>query len=398
MTTEATASAGEARRREVRHALPVLTLARLITNGALRFTPPFLVPVARSLGVEIGTVGLAVSASEIAGLSAPVVGRRIDRSSRRAAMVMGLLAVAVCCIVGATAAGIPMYLAFLLGVSFTKIVYDASMGAWVADRVPYGERGRVVGIMETAWAGSYLVVIPLLALLAQVTSWRWALGGLGVASALFAVAVGRRLAADPPHPSADGHGQHLVGLARTVPVFAAVGCMMAGAQSVVIVFGAWLEDQHGFSTAAIGGVAFLLGVGELIASTSTIRFTDRLGKRRAVLLGLGIMAPAALGLALTSDHAALGIPLLMLVTIGFEFALVSALPLVAELHPEARATSIGIGFGFGTVGRGAGAAVSTWLYSRHGMGTSALIGSVMAGVSALLVAIGGRRAEAHLTA
>ncbi|HEX9258628.1 MAG TPA: MFS transporter, partial [Acidimicrobiales bacterium] len=239
--------------------------------------------------------------------------------------------------------------------------------------------------------------IPVLAVVAQLTSWRWSLGGLGVLSAGFAVAVMRRLEPDPAH-STDGKRDRLVGLARTMPIYAAVGCMMTGAQSVVIVFGAWLEDIHRFSTAAIGGIAFLLGAGELVASTSTIRLTDRLGKRRAVVLGLGLMAPAAALLAAFNEQVVAGIALLVMFVIGFEFALVSILPLVGELHPEARATSIGIGFGFGTLGRGAGAAVSTWLYSSHGMGSSAIVGAGMAIASALFVLVGGKRAESHIAA
>lgn len=378
----------------LRSDVTVLTLARLVTNGGLRFTPPFLSSVAASLGVSVGAVGAALSVSEAAGLAAPAVGSRIDRSSHRLAMVVGLGLVTVAAVIGATSATILQYAAALTAISLAKIVYDASMGAWVAERVPYARRARVTGFVETAWAGSYLLAIPVLAVIAEVSSWRVSLGILAVASLVFAVVVRRRLEPDHPPAAVAADRARLVGLRRTLPVFVGLGLLMAASQSVIVVFGVWLVDDLGWSTAAVGAVAFAIGFGELGASVTTMKVTDRLGKRRAVVLGATVMVPTALALGALADRAGPGVVLLVVFVMGFEFALVSSLPLVSELHPEARAKGIGIGFGAGTVGRGVGAAMGAGLYGWVGLRGATMFAAAAAGGVVAVVGLLGGRAEA----
>jgi predicted MFS family arabinose efflux permease len=80
----------------------------------------------------------------------------------------------------------------------------------------------------------------------------------------------------------------------------------------------------------------------------------------------------------------------MLHVIGFEFAIVSVLPLLTELHPEARASGMGLAVGCGTVGRALAAVVSTRLYTAHGVGASGVAGAVCATAVLALMAMGVR--------
>jgi MFS transporter, DHA1 family, inner membrane transport protein len=368
---------------EVRRAVPVITGARLVSNSAIRFTPPFISPIAHSLGVPIERVGLALSAAEIGGFAAPAIGGRLDRASRRDAMVLALFLIAVGTAVAAISPHLLLFGVALLGIGVAKLTFDSAMAAWIADRVPYAVRGRVVGITETAWAGSLLLAIPVLAVVAQLTNWRVSMAMISVASVISAVAVRRRLVHDAPVPH-EHERTRLQHVGRSVPVYVATAFLMVAAQSVFVVFGAWLEDDLEFSTAAVGAISFLLGVGELTASASTIRFTDRLGKPTAVIVGAAILIPAALSLAVWNTRPAIGILSLVVLIAGFEFAYVSSLPWVSELHPEARARSIGVSYGSATAGRGVGALVSTWVYSVHGMGGSAV---VAAGAGVIVIAL-----------
>jgi predicted MFS family arabinose efflux permease len=121
-----------------------------------------------------------------------------------------------------------------------------------------------------------------------------------------------------------------------------------------------------------------------------MRFTDRIGKRRSMLLGASFMVPVGLALAATAGSTSWSILLLLAFIIGFEFALVSVLPLMAELLPEARARSITIGFGAGTIGRGIGAAGGAWLYAHHGMSSAVLFGTAAAASVVVVMGIAGR--------
>ncbi len=109
---------------------------------------------------------------------------------------------------------------------------------------------------------------------------------------------------------------------------------MGASQCAFLTFGSWLEDDFGFTAVTIGVVAFGLGAGELLASTSTARFTDRIGKRQSVVRGASVMVPTGVLLATAlGTHVATGIALLVMYLIGFEFAVVSSLSMATNLLP-----------------------------------------------------------------
>jgi predicted MFS family arabinose efflux permease len=73
----------------------VLSIARFVSNVAYRFAAPFLAIIATGLGVSMGQIGVAIAASELVALSAPVIGRVVDGVARRTAMLVGLAVVAL---------------------------------------------------------------------------------------------------------------------------------------------------------------------------------------------------------------------------------------------------------------------------------------------------------------
>lgn len=369
---------------EVRARLPLLTAGRLVSNTVLRLAVPFLGVIARSLGVPLSTMGNVASAGELTGLLAPFVGRRLDRSRRGAAMTIGTLVVAVGALLAAVSPGPWLLGAAFVLVSFGKLCYDPALSAWVSDRVGYDRRARVLGLVELSWAGSMLVAVPVLGLVVAGPGWRWAYALLAVVAAGMAVVIHRRVR-DDVHPvvAAGGRVRFPV-TATTVSGVLGFGLLMTAAQTCFVVFGAWVGDAFGFPTAVIGLAAVLLGLMELGATVGAIRMTDRVGKRRALMAGAALMVPTGLALGLAGSRAWLGLPLFALFVLGFEFALISGLPLVAELHPDARASGMGLAIGVGTLGRAIMSVVSTRLYEAHGVGAS---GAVAAALAAAVIAV-----------
>jgi MFS transporter, DHA1 family, inner membrane transport protein len=366
---------------EVRNDVVLLTVARLVANGTLRYTAPFLPAIGRGLGVPLTSLGVAVTAGELAGLTAPFTGRRVDRTSPRVAMTVALAVVALGALAAGLSPGVGALAAALFLVAAGKVAYDVTLSTWIADRVPFDRRGTVVGITELSWAGGMLLAVPLLGLVVAVSSWRWGYGVAAAAMASTAIAVFRRVhVAAPVLPRRTQEAPAVV--PRLSPaawrVIAGLGCLMGASTAAFVTFGSWLEDVHGFGALGLGGVALLLGLGELASSASTIRFTDRLGKARSVRLGAGMMVPAALVVVAFGSTLALGLGGLLVFIVGFEFAIVSLLPLISELRPSARAATIGLALAVGTLGRGMVAIPATWLYDRHGMGASMALGSVLA--------------------
>jgi predicted MFS family arabinose efflux permease len=152
-----------------------------------------------------------------------------------------------------------------------------------------------------------------------------------------------------------------------------------------------LEDEFGFTGAGIAAVTFGLGAVELVASSTSAARTDRWGKERSVVGGALVMVPAALLFAATNANLLAGLLLLITFIAAFEFAIVSALPIGAELVPGAPGRGIGTMIACGTVGRAAMAIPSTRLYDRHGVVPAALLGAAAAANAGAAMAV--RRRE-----
>jgi predicted MFS family arabinose efflux permease len=203
---------------------------------------------------------------------------------------------------------------------------------------------------------------------------------VAVVVAGFAVAVHRGL----PH---EGRHRHVVVRDHVRPgraawfAIAGVLALMGASQCAFLTFGSWLEDSFGFTAVTIGIVVFGLGAGELLASTSTARFTDRIGKRQSVVRGASAMVPT--GLLLTTAlgaHVGTGLALLVVYMIGFEFAVVSSLSMATNLIPGHPAMGLGLCVGAGTFGRALTAIPATRLYDAHGFGAPMALGATLAAI------------------
>ena len=131
-------------------------------------------------------------------------------------------------------------------------------------------------------------------------------------------------------------------------------------------FGVWLADSFGLQIAALAGASAVIGLAELGGESLVATVTDRLGKPRAVAVGLAgnILASILLPwIGRTELGALVG---LFLFYISFEYLVVSQLPMMTEMVPSSRATAIALnGIGFG-IGRSLGALLSTFIYARLG--------------------------------
>ncbi|HEU4840949.1 MAG TPA: MFS transporter [Ilumatobacteraceae bacterium] len=373
----------------VRRAVVPLTGARLATNAVYRFAPPFLATIARGLDVSLADLGVAIAITEAAGLTAPLVGRVIDHVPRRTAMLAGLAGVAAGATIAGLSSGIVMFTVGLLVLAATKVVFDVGIISWTADHVPYDRRGRITGLLETSWALGLLVGVSLLGLVAAATSWRWAylLGAVGVVVA--AGAMRARVALEPAVRAAGTRRVTPAGAIDRPGWIAAVAVLglMGAAQALFVTFGAWLEDDYGYGTAALSVVTFGIGGLELLASTTSAARTDRWGKERSVVGGTLVMIPCALLLA--ALHGTLGVALVLLAVFiaAFEFAFVSTIPIGAELVPGAPGKGIGALLASATVGRTIVAIPATRLYDRFGIAAPALLAAsfaALAGVAMLV--------------
>lgn len=394
--------------RAVRDNLVPLTATRIVANTAYRFAPPFIAIIAgaeQGFDVSIARVGLVISISELAGFLAPLLGTFVDRVARRTAMAVGLAGSLVGILLMAIAPNLVVLCVGLTLLNLLKSCFDLGMAAWIADRVPYDRRGRVVGLTETSWALSLLVGVSLLGLVTAVSTWRVAcvIGAVAIAACATwldsslrrsgdtvsggTAATGVATSGDASPAGTPTSGAQTSGAraARAWLVPLSMFGLMGASQCLFVTFGAWLADDFDFGASRIAAVGFALGAGELLSSVSSARYTDRIGKERSVALGALLMIPAAIVLAGFDSLLAVGLIGLAVFIVGFEYAVVSMLPIATSLFAGAPGKGFGLVIGAGTFGRGVLTFVATSLYESGGIAGAALAGAVCAALSAVAI-------------
>ena len=379
---------------EVRRNITLVTGARLITNSSYRFTLPFLAIIAKGLDVNVAQFGVAIAVSELVGLLAPFLGRTVDRLGQRAAMGMGLIGVAAGATLAAASQNLFMFGLALVLMGQSSILYLLGMGAWIAQRVPYERRGRVTGITEISWALGLLIGVSSLGLVTAATNWRVAYGLAAAATVAVAIAVIMRVEGAPAVRDIDQPMIHApIRLSRSAKlVLLGAFALTVASQSLFVTFGTWLKEEHGFSETTLSAMAFALGAGELAASLLSAKYADRWGKERSMAWGAALMVPAAIALAVGHATMAVGLIAFVVAIVGFEFSIVSAIPIGSQLIASSPARGLGLLIGAETLGRSFVSIPATRAYANHGMAWPAAICAVAATCTTLAV-LAGHRAE-----
>lgn len=358
---------------EVRTNLTLLTLARLSTNGAFRYVIPFLAVLARGLDIRISEIGIALTVSELTGLLGTPVGRWIDRGSHRLVMVGGLASIATGAGLAASAPGVWMFGAGLVVLSIGKLVFDVALTSWVSEYVPVNGRGRVFGIIEMSWAAGLFIGVALLGGITALWGWRWAYAFSAAVLLGVAVAMLVRLPQATPRAVREVTAQQTVRArvsGRSWQFLVSMGFLLVSMQTMISVLGPWLQDEHGYSSAGITAVSFGLGVFELVSSFGAVRFTDRWGGWRSVMRGGLLIIPASVLFVLTHHHLAVGLVAFAVLTLGFEYCIISSFSVATSLVEGAPGAGLGLMFTANTIGIAAGTMLSTWLYDHYGPGTA----------------------------
>lgn len=363
---------------EVHRNLVPLTVARLTSNACYRFTYPFVALIASGLDVSLQRMGVALAIAELAGLLSPLTGRLADHLGQRQAMAGGLVVLAVGTTLAACAQHLIWFTAALVVLEQSKVLFDLGLTSWIADQVPYERRSRIVGLTETSWALGLLVGVSLMGLVTAATSWR--VGYLTGAAAVLVMAgaVGRRVAPLPPH-----HERAAVATGGRIPswgwiAIASAVCLMGASQVLFVTFGSWLDDTFGIGAVGLAAITVVLGFGELVASLTSAQRTDTWGKERSTSAGAALMVPTSLVLVWWHDQLAVGLVMLVIAILGFEFAIVSSLAIGSRLVPGSPARGVGMMIGAGTAGRAVASIPATALYERSGFGRPALMAAIAA--------------------
>jgi predicted MFS family arabinose efflux permease len=319
---------------------------------------------------------------------APVFGAIADRRGRRFGMLLGIFLF----VIGMGLVAVyPSFYTFSTAVLLAilgKYLFDPSMQAYFGDRVPYERRGTALAVTEAAWSLAFIAGVPLVGYLIAAYGWNapfplFAVLGIG----MFTIIAWMIPGADPlrGQPAAASI-KNVRAVLTNLPALSGISIALwasAANELVNLIFGVWLEDSFGLKIAALAGASAVIGLSELGGEGLVALTTDRLGKPRALALGLGGNILASLLLPVVGRTEIGALVGLFLFYITFEYVLVSHIPLMTEVMPEARATLLSFNVTGHSLGRVIGALLATFIYQRLGFLPVTLV-AVVFNVFALL--------------
>lgn len=347
---------------------------RLLLNTGRRFVYPFAPALSRGLDVPLAAITSIIATSQMTSLLGFFSGPLADRIGYRFMMRTGLAMLAV----GMLLCGLlPTYWPVFIGLviaSFGKTIFDPAIQAFIGRNVPFARRGRVIGAVETAWAGSTLIGIPALGLIIEQLGLNTSFYILAFLGAIGWLLISRVIPPDEPTRQATkGKKSLTASLKQLVRIRPAAGMLAFGFwisianDSLFVVYGAWFEQDFLVNLVTLGFSTVAIGAAELLGESTTALFADRLGLKRAVICGLCLAMCAYMLLPFIGRTLPLAMIGMFCVFLAFEFTIVTSFSLSTELMPEARATMMSGFYATAGVGRMIGVLIGGLLWQYGGI-------------------------------
>ncbi|MBS1894654.1 MAG: MFS transporter [Actinobacteria bacterium] len=343
------------------------------------------------LGATAGTVGLLVgSASVVAIVMRPVLGRLADRNGLRRVTAIAAVTLAFGLIVMMLAANLVTGTVARLVIGLSTAASTTALLAWVVALVPTEQRGRALGIFGVSvWAG--LAVGP------QFGQVLVSLGGypalwigcavLGLGSGVCAMrARAPRIEVEPGRPP-----RHPVHLIKLVGRPGAASMIAWAGEGLIITFLVVTLEGRGLGAGGIDGavsVFTVFAISVIVARVLLAGLVDRFGATPTAAVAL-----FAIGLGLGTLAVARSFPIAAVgaVLLGLGFApLFPSLALLAteRLNPDERASGIGVFSSFIDAGMAIGSILGGVLIAA--VGSTATFGVLAAAqLVAMVLVLGG---------
>ena len=372
--------------------LALIALARLCLNSGLRMVYPFAPAFSRQLGVPVTAVYRLVTIRSLAGFLSPLFGPLSERFGRRAIMFGAMIFFSVGCLVVWLWPTYWLFGAALIIVSVAKVIYDPAMQAYVGEMVPYQQRGKALAITELSWAGALLVGGPLIGVAIERQGWSSAFFWLGLFGVITAVFLLKFL--PKANKTEPGRGANLVDYGRVVwqnPVIWAAMLynilIMAGNETIFLVFGDWMELSFGLSLLALGASAGVIGSAEISGELFAGWSVDRFGKR-PVIIATGLLnAGICLLIPLTGGNLTAALVAYFALFLTFEVTIVGGVPLMTEIVPSARSAVMSSTIAAGALGRALGSWLGPFLFDQFGFSSNGWVSAMITAVATLLLAL-----------
>jgi predicted MFS family arabinose efflux permease len=352
----------------MRYQVLLFSIVSMGLNTATRMVYPFLAVFARGLGIGLPALSLAITVRSAAGFLSPFLAALAEPWGRKKGMLVGVAGFIVSNLLVVI---FPTYPVFFISLSLTFLsmhLYISSMQAYLGDSVAYNKRGMAIGFAEIGWALSFIIGMPIVGFFLGRVGWYGVYPFLVVFGIFVYSALWRFIPNSAPEKKPSEEIQYFSSLRIVFTSPSAIAGLfmslfiVASNQIVNLVFGLWLEDSFGLKIAALGAAASVIGFAELSGELAGGGLTDRLGKKRSIIIALVLNGVVALLMPWLGKSMAAAFVCLFFFYLTFEFAIISALTMMSEVLPSARAALMGTNIAAHSLGRMVGTMVAPLLY------------------------------------
>lgn len=375
-----------------RRLLLALVAAIFMIGLDSRVVTPLLPTIANDFHTSVGAAGSLVTAYVLPyGLFQLVYGPLADRFGKVRVVSIAMILFSV----GTAACGLPpslpaiVVLRFLTGVA-AAAVFPLTL-AYVGDTVPYARRQGTIALLATSSAAAAAFSTAAGGLIAAVVSWRLVFPIFGLISGVVTVVLlVLRGAEILPAPSSsrprigDTFGAALRA-PRMLPLLVLVCLEGAIYNGAFTYLGGFLHDRFALGALAIGLLLATAGVAQLGTARVLARLARRLGERRLVLVGGGLMGLAYILTVLTPRWPLFLLPIAC-AGVGFVLCHSTLQVRATETFPASRGTAVAL-FAFSLfLGNGVGTAVTGVFIEGLGYQPTLIGSGVLLWVFALVAA------------
>lgn len=377
--------------------------AKLAVDTGSQIFNPFLPLIASGLGLSVVELGRLIGLRNVMGIFSPLSGALSDRFGYRLIIRASLLLIAAGCLLLAVSSAPWMVAVAIMLSGLGTGAFVPNLHALISSQLPYKLRARGLGMIEYSWALTGIVGLSLIGLLIAATGWRTPFYLLAAAmvtmSLVFGAMPGEKkheaVAAAATATSGRKHWARrflsvfVVGSNRrsTYATMLAATLSFFAAMQMMITHGAWLAGTYGLDAAALGLVALILGCFDLAASVAVSLFTDRIGKKRSVLIGIGGSLAAYLVMPFLDSGVIQAVAIIAIARMCFEFNIVSHFPLLSEQVPQQRGQVMTLGAAATMLGATLAGFTGPWLFVNAGVPALAWTSAAAAAAGMAIVAL-----------
>src|SRR5580698_5206554 len=347
-------------------------------------------PLAEEFGAGVKELTLAIVLTLAARpVGALIFGRLADHYGRRPVLMINILCYSAIELASAFAPSLTVMLVL-------RTLYGVAMGGmWgvaaslTFEVIPLRTRGLVSGILQQGYAFGYLIAAAVFALLFPSIGWR-GMFMIGTIPVLLIPFIWLRVPESPIWQETARQKHDLLGAIRgnwrtvifMIVLMTAFNFLSHGTQDLYPTF---LEVQHHLPTETVGTIAIIYNIGAIIGGTTFGALSQRLGRRRTIILAALLALPIIPVWAFSSGvlWLTLGAFLLQVVVQGAW----GVVPIyLNELSPEGvRGTLPGLVYQTGNLLAAVNATLQAGIAASHG-GNYAIGLAIVAAAAAVVIA------------